>query len=357
MKLKILIVDDSIVYRKALYEASSKTNFCDEIKSISSGELALEWLENKSADIVLLDLNMPGMSGMEVLKKIKLIHPEIEVIMISASDEKETDNVINALYYGAYDFIFKPDSGDIDSNIIKIRDTLKILFLSIIQVKTRNVNQVSSTNVLSRKNKINNMEHKPEFNNPDLVLIACSTGGPVALETIFKNININLKFPILVVQHMPEGFTLSLSNSLNHKCFLEICEAKDNQIIEKNKVYIAKGGYHMELFARDNHAYIILNKEPTANGLRPSADKLFSSVADTYSGKNILAIILTGMGTDSLEGIIKLKKICNCYCITQSANTSLVYGMPRAVESEGLSDEVLDLNEIPKKIVEFNNKG
>lgn len=361
MKLDILIVDDSIVYRKALFEAVEKTGISGDIKAISRGELALEWLKNKKADVILLDLYMPEMTGLEVLDAVKRDYPEIDVIMISSKDSDEKENVMKALSMGAFDFIFKPTSGDSQSNIIKIKNTLRILFYSIIQKRSLNLKSeyIHEANK-EKKSFLENegvVKSKNYFQNPFLILIACSTGGPSALENILSNKLLDVQSPILIVQHMPEDFTESLAKSLNSKSHMNVKEAEDMEVCEKGKVYIAKGGYHMEIKNKYGNPYIVLNKDSAVNGLRSSADKLFTSVANNFSGKKILAVVLTGMGNDGLLGVRELKEKCDCYCITQSEESCLVYGMPKSVENEKLSDESIDLESIAKRIFEINNKG
>jgi len=181
--------------------------------------------------------------------------------------------------------------------------------------------------------------------------MASSTGGPEILSRIFSILPGALKAPILLVQHIPETMTGYFAKSLNQKSELDISEAVQGDKIFSGKVYIAPGGQYMTVSKPDDQGgrTILLNKRPLVNSVRPSADVLFESVAESYKGR-ILAVILTGMGEDGKKGVAALKSH-NCYCISQTSETFVVYGMPRAVDEAGLSDESLDPLDITQKIV------
>ena len=181
----------------------------------------------------------------------------------------------------------------------------------------------------------------------DLIVIASSTGGPIALDTVFGQLPADINVPILVVQHMPPEFTNVLAQTLNKKYNLEVKEGSDGDKVKPGRAIIAPGGKHMVVSSAKGFGNEIhLLDTPYVNGVRPSADVLFHSVAKEYKGKNVLAVVLTGMGSDGTQGIREMKEECNCYCITQSENTCVVYGMPKCVYEAGLSDEVGDLKEI-----------
>nr|MDA8136129.1 CheB methylesterase domain-containing protein [Desulfobacteraceae bacterium] len=185
----------------------------------------------------------------------------------------------------------------------------------------------------------------------EVVVMASSTGGPEILSRIFSILPGTLKAPILLVQHIPATMTGYFAKSLNQKSELDILEAAHGDEILPGKVYIAPGGRHMTVSKRDDQGRrtILLNSRPLVNSVRPSADVLFESVAESYSGR-ILAVVLTGMGEDGKKGVADLKAR-NCFCITQTSETCVVYGMPRAVDEAGLSDESLDPLDITQKIV------
>lgn len=194
---------------------------------------------------------------------------------------------------------------------------------------------------------------------PDLVLIAISTGGPEALKTIVPKLDKNLGVPIIVVQHMTDGFTKTLAESLNEISDINIKEAEENERIEKSKMYIAKAGVHMKLYNNNHSVFpkVLFSDEEKVNFVKPAADVLFKDVANKYTNKNILVIVGTGMGKDGLEGIKELKKKCNVYCITESELDCTVYGMPRAVNEAGLSNEQTRIDKIPLRINYLCKKG
>jgi len=181
----------------------------------------------------------------------------------------------------------------------------------------------------------------------DLVVIASSTGGPTALDTVFGQLPLDINVPILIVQHMPPEFTGVLAQTLCKKYNLDVKEAADGDKVEPGRILIAPGGMHMTVSSSKGFGNEIrLLDTPYVNGVKPSADVLFHSVAKEYKGKGVLAIVLTGMGNDGTKGIREMKAECNCYCITQSESSCVVYGMPKCVYEAGLSDEVGELKEI-----------
>ena len=182
---------------------------------------------------------------------------------------------------------------------------------------------------------------------PEIVLVASSTGGPFALEEILSNLGTQFPPPILIVQHMLAHFTEILAQNLDMKSQLRVKVAESGELILDGSVYIAPGGVHMKL---DMENRICLDDSPMINGVKPAADALFSSVAESFAGSKVLAIVLTGMGRDGEGGLALLKKKKDCICLAQSERTCTVYGMPRVVAECGLADMVLDLDEIPREM-------
>jgi two-component system chemotaxis response regulator CheB len=180
-----------------------------------------------------------------------------------------------------------------------------------------------------------------------IVVIASSTGGPIALETICKGISADFPIPIMIVQHMPAEFTKDLANTLSKKCVLPVVEAKEGDMIEAGKILIAPGGYHLTIRVMDGHNKVVhLDTSSPIHGVRPSADVTLKSVAKHYEGERILCVILTGMGSDGKLGVEEIKRQGYGYCIAQSENTCVVYGMPKSVVEAGLADRVEDLESI-----------
>lgn len=185
---------------------------------------------------------------------------------------------------------------------------------------------------------------------PDIIAIASSTGGPSALRKVCAKLSENIDVPILIVQHMPKGFTRSLAESLNVISKLEVKEAEDGEEIKPGKIYLASGGLHTIVSYERNKKVIRMEDSPSINGVKPAADRLFMSISEIYKGKNVLAVVVTGMGKDGAVGVKYIKTNCHCFCITESKKTAVIYGMPKSVVELGLSDEEVDLEKIPEEI-------
>lgn len=190
-------------------------------------------------------------------------------------------------------------------------------------------------------------------NGFDVLLIASSTGGPTALEVVLTGLNEHLDKPVLIVQHMPPNFTKIFAKALNQKCKLEVLEGSDGESLKNGRAIIAPGDFHMFLKGAYNNIKIGLDQSGPVNCVRPAADVLFKSAAEIFAGRKVLAVVLTGMGSDGTNGVRELKEKCDCYCITQSESSCTIYGMPRSVYEAGLSDEVLDLKLIAGRITEL----
>jgi two-component system, chemotaxis family, protein-glutamate methylesterase/glutaminase len=360
-KLNILVVSDSILFRSLLLEAINGTELGTVKHNVPNFSLALEWLDLSEIHVLLLDAMLLEVIGIEMLDIVRKEKPQISILLTCSGELKNQEIIVEALQRGAIDYIPKVCEVSDKRNIENITVRLKSLFAEI-QLKIASAglrtysgntaklhgqgyrDTVGDKNVFSVK--------KSAYKKADLILIASSTGGPQALETVLENIPGNLKVPVLVVQHMPPEFTRILALTLDKKSALHVIQANDNDRVMDNCVMIAPGGLHMKV-AGLGQPYKSLRMEntPFVNGVRPAADVLFTSVAEEFAGKDVLVVILTGMGSDGAKGLQELKKKCNCYCITQSESTCVVYGMPRCVFEIGLSDEVVDLDKICDRLV------
>ena len=354
-KLKILVVDDNVLHRRNISEAVENTGMGNVVHASPNGALALEWLTHNKANVVLLEAVIGGTGSIETLEAIKREHEGIEVIMVSEGSPKSVAVTLEALKLGAIDFV----------QVDRIKSQLMVLFTQI-KIKQYSSCAISSDQSdAGRKTpcaveEVNYTEIKDEtlrkFNSikwdkADLILVAASTGGPAALQELCSKFPADFCRPVLVVQHMPPEFTKALADSLEKKCPLKVAEGKDGDAVGDGKIIIAPGGFHMVVEGSKGFGKVIrLESSPYVNGVRPAADVLFRSVAREYEGKNILAVILTGMGNDGMNGVMEIKRKCNCYCIVQSERTCVVYGMPRCVHEAGLSDEIADLGEITGRI-------
>lgn len=369
MILKALIVDDTIIYRKILTDATSTFPGIKVIGTAPSGEIALKKISFDKPDIVFLDVHMPGMNGIETLKQIKNLYPEIAVVMVSSISTRGTSDTIEALQIGAIDFIRKPDGKDMLKNTEQLHNDIKSL-LRFFEIKRRTLNiQNGSITDVTRGTTLQKEINTPvsskkisNYKNVSPVIpgkslsayaicaIGVSTGGPEALSKLIPKIPEDFPIPIVMVQHMPPLFTKSLAESLTRRSKIKVIEAEDNQPVTKGTVLLAPGGRHMVIRNINGILVTGINDEPPENSCRPSIDVLFRSVSAHYGENGVLAVILTGMGNDGLNGVRTLKRK-KCICLTQSESSCVVYGMPRAVDEAGLSDKSLHLGMIADEII------
>lgn len=346
-KNKILIIDDSALMRRVISDIIQACNQFEVADIASDGVQGLDLLirNNGIYDIVLLDVNMPRMNGLEVLKKIKRYQLKCKVIMVSTLVKEGAEETILALENDAIDFVLKPSSHGTDA----IEDFRKRLISAVtVAAGLTDEHNRNRNEVVEKKNRI-----KPNFaaGNRKVIAIACSTGGPKSLKEVIPLLPENIDAPIVLVQHMPSGFTKSLSDRLNALSKVVVTEAKEGDMLEKGHVYIAPGGKQMRIICNSDGSHSIrVTDEAPREGLRPCANIMFESLLDTQYN-DIICVILTGMGSDGTNGIEKLSKKKNIYVISQDAKTSVVYGMPRAVTNAGLSDEVLPLDKISQAII------
>ncbi|MBC9783604.1 chemotaxis-specific protein-glutamate methyltransferase CheB [Heliobacterium chlorum] len=363
-KLKVLVADDTLVYRKILAHAVESTGLATVEFTASNGLLAMERIRHNKLDVALLDMFMPEMDGLAVLEQIRKEHPQIAVILISGRGPDNASATVRALSLGALDFILKPEESDANKSMEKLKSQLQALFA---QIKIKKLSSIKESATLTSEQTQKTLTLAPpvakertatslsinqkKFNGVDLVVIASSTGGPVALEKVCQQLPANFPIPVLIVQHMPAEFTRILAQSLTRKCQLPVVEAGEGETVRPGKIMIAPGGLHMTVQPGKGASKAIkLSNSPLVNGVRPAADVLFESLAQGFKRERILAVILTGMGNDGLRGVTEMKRHCDCYCLTQSEKTCVVYGMPRSVVEAGLSDEAVDIEEIAPRI-------
>ncbi len=352
MKKNILIIDDSALMRRVLSDIIEADERFHVIGVANDGLNGLSMLKENSGavDAVLLDINMPRTNGIELLEELKKQNIKTNVIVVSAVTTKEAKETIYALELGAFDFITKPERLDELKNDVFAGKLLECLAmatdcqLSIVQ-RQKEEKKKSAPN--TKKEKSANF---PEKSNK-LVAIACSTGGPKALNLIIPSLPKQLNAGVVIVQHMPEGFTKSLAERLNGISQIPVKEAEDGEIIKKGWAYIAKGGRQLRIVkdGQGNH-FIKLTEEPARRGLKPCADIMYESLVDSDYDE-IVCVVLTGMGSDGTAGITELSKKKNIHVIAQDSETSVVYGMPRMIKQTGLADEVLPLYNIADAII------
>lgn len=329
-----------------------------------NGRVALEKIEQLDPDVVVLDLEMPEMNGIEFLKKRKERGITTPVVILSSHARRGAKITMEAVSLGASDFIMKP-SGDFSRNIEEVGKKL-IPLLKAYGSKYR-VKQHGKLKVPNAEDLILLPDTPPlvpkgpqktrkfSTNKIMVVAIGVSTGGPNALREIFSHIDPSLSAPIVVVQHMPPGFTKEFAISLNQVCPLQVKEAEDKDILQPGRILIAPGGRHMELERRQLAVVCRISAKPPRNGHRPSADVLFRSVAEVFGG-NSLGIIMTGMGSD---GAAEIGTLFHAGGITlaQDEESSVVYGMPRVAVESGYINQVVALEDLAGTINHIVTRG
>lgn len=351
-KISVLVVDDSAFMRKAMKRMLRSDPMIRVCSEASTGLEALDKIKRLRPDVVTLDVKMPGMDGLQTLDRIMKECP-VPVLMVSSLTSEGGEITLRALEIGAVDFIDK-SSCHTTMDIIEIAESLIQKIKMIARVDIRKVMGTKSTSMpkpsLAAPSPA--IEQPPKDENPSfIVAIGTSTGGPIALESVLPYIPGDYPGAVLVVQHMPVGFTSSLAQRMNQKCQLEVKEAEEDDIILPRRVYIAPGGYHLKLQNSFDKFYIALSKDPADAPHRPSVDVMMNSVAQVWPGI-MLGVIMTGMGNDGSQGIQAIKRKGGMI-IAQNEETCVVFGMPRAAQNTGCVDRMLPLDRIASEINRF----
>ncbi len=330
--IKVLICDDSAFMRKIFSDTIEADPKLTVIDTSYNGNDALRKLDRYNVDVLMLDIEMPELNGIETLEIVSEKYPDLPVIMVSALDNRET--VFRALEMGAFDFIPKP-SGSISLNIDSIKEEL------ILKIKAAAKGQTPAPEMKKEKNN----QSKAKGNFP-VIAVGSSSGGPKALNKLFSAFPENFPAAFVIVQHMPAGFTETLAARLNSISGLKISEAKEGDKLQPGTALLAPGDFHLRI---DNKDKVVLSKEERYMGVRPCVDYMMESTAEIY-GKRLIGVVLTGMGRDGARG---MKKIVDNggYGIIESKETALVYGMPGAVAKIGGYHEIKPLYEIGSRII------
>ncbi len=392
--IRVLIADDSAFMRKVLSDLFKQQGDFEVAGTAVNGKDTIEKVKALKPDLLTLDVQMPVMDGLEALAVIMDECP-LPVVMVSSMTQRGTDATIRALALGAVDFVSKAGGpisriDPIENEIItKCREAAKAHAAKVrtspadskpliytptvpprepdppvmrkIEFKRRNTGFVPGQKPTITKIPSTSTPPAPtakptpnltsnSFSNKKLVAIGTSTGGPQALQTVITRLPGNLPCGVVVVQHMPAGFTKSLADRLDSISEISVKEAEHDEIIKAGQVYIAPGNFHLRVVpASGGERKISLSQEERVGNHRPAVNVMFDSVAGI--GKNLVSVIMTGMGCDGCEGMKKIKANGG-YSIAQDEQSCVVYGMPKAVVDAGLADEIQPLTKIAEAIVE-----
>lgn len=341
----VLVVDDSAFMRKLIAELIELDGTFKVIGSAADGLEALAMIRSLSPDIVTLDIDMPRLDGLHALEQIMTEMPRPVVMLSAAGSERGQEMTLRALERGAVDFVRKP-SGPVSIDLVTVRSELvaalnaaRAMNLSGVRTPARPtvaVDESATPETLPRMAK-------------RVVCIASSTGGPRALGEIIPHLPAEVGAAILIVQHMPRDFTRSLANRLNLLSPLTVREAEDEEPVLENRVYIAPGGHHLTVSGSPGDAKLRLDSSPAIWGVRPAADPLFASIADSF-GSAAIGIVLTGMGHDGAEGLLRIRKVGGLG-VVQDRESSIIYGMPQAALALAGADHVSAASDMAQLIL------
>jgi len=347
----VLIVDDSAFMRRMLTDILESAGDIKVLGFAKDGIEALEKAKEIKPDVITLDVEMPKMDGITCLRELQKI-TDAHVIMVSGFTKNGERATIEALAAGAVDLIIKPAGlFDIAGEEKKKEIIEKIRMTRSIRKKAERENVKETVTVTGKLPAYKYNDIKASSTLKTLIAIGTSTGGPRALQEVLPNIPGNVPAAVLVVQHMPPGFTKSLADRLNNLSELNVKEAEEGEVIKPGYAYIAPGDYHMEVAkTTEGVLKIRLTKGALVNGHRPSVDVMMDSIAKT-GFPSVIGVILTGMGSDGSKGIVNIKKANKGFIISQDEQSCVVYGMPMAAVKTGVVDAVVPLKNIAEDIV------
>lgn len=354
---KVLIVDDSALMRRVICDIIQSDDRFVVTDLAANGVEALDYMEKRRYDVVILDIEMPKKDGLTVLKELKEKEIAVNVVVFSGADLSGADITIQALELGAFDFIRKPNGFFGVKKQSFVQRFLDILYAAATAEK-KTAEKTEQVKVLTGQHATEqpagsangSLKKRSEQKPAQIVAIASSTGGPKALQTLLPMLPADLSVPVLIVQHMPAGFTQSLAQRLDELSQIHVKEAQDGEALVPGTVYIAKGGLHMEVRMVGARTMIALKDGPTREGVRPCANFMYESLAET-DYESIACVVLTGMGADGTEGIMNLSKEKQVTVIAQDQATSVVYGMPRSIFNTGIVDWVEPIGQVAEAII------
>lgn len=358
--LRVLVVDDSALYRKVVRSVIEQLPNVEVIGHAQNGRLALDRIIADRPDVITLDMEMPELDGLGLLRELKQRRIELSAIMISTLTAAGAQATSQALQLGAFDFVLKPTSPDMAANERQLRSDLAPRLEACRLIRrdgptTRPASRPASVATSEPQHRATpSLPQLPLSaaslrRTPEIIGIGVSTGGPVALNKLLPLLSPQSP-PLVIVQHMPPIFTKTLADDLNRRCQLEVVEGRQGMIVQAGRAIIAPGGKQMRIARDERRTFIQIADDPPERNCRPAVDYLFRSIAVEYGAK-AWGAILTGMGDDGTLGCRAMKG-CGAAILAQDEATCVVYGMPRAVAEAGLVDVVGPLETIAARINE-----
>ena len=356
-KIRVLVVDDAVVFRRLVADELARDPALEVVGTAPNGRIALAKLTQLSPDVIILDIEMPEMDGLEMLAELRKTHRRLPVIMFSSLTERGATATLDALALGATDYFTKPaTTGSLDASLEVLREQLipKIKALCAAAV----VKPAAKPAPPAPPGKAGVPAPTPLRSaisgDIQVVAIGASTGGPKALLELFAQLPAKFPVPIVIVQHMPPMFTRLLAERLSVVSSIQVQEGSSGAALQPGQAWIAPGDYHMIVVGDGTRARLLVHQDAPENSCRPSVDVLLRSVAKAY-GPHSLTVILTGMGHDGVRGCEAIRE-AGGQILVQDEATSVVWGMPGFVAKAGLADGVLPLPMIANEIVQRVSK-
>lgn len=343
-KIRVLVVDDSLFMRRMITDILSADPDIEVVGSARNGQEGLELTRQLQPDVITLDVEMPVMDGVTMLERLMTEQPTA-VVMVSSLTKEGAEVTLRSLELGAVDFVTKP-SGSISLDLYKVSSQIVEKVKAAARVPRFRLRALAQSVPVPPPAKVS----PPSGTVPPpkvLVVVGCSTGGPRALTTLLGSLPPDFSAPMLIVQHMPEGFTRSLADRLDRLSPVRVCEAAAGDRLQPGVAYLAPGGHHLKLGAGSR---LQLSQEPPVHGVRPAVDVTLLSVAQHFSGSVVVAI-LTGMGSDGAMGTRALHAK-GARVLVEDESTCVVFGMPRAVIQAGCADRVVPLDRLAHALYE-----
>ncbi|MDG5775536.1 chemotaxis response regulator protein-glutamate methylesterase [Haloarculaceae archaeon H-GB2-1] len=340
---RAVVTDDSHFMRSVISDILEDGGI-DVVAQAKNGLEAIDAVETHDPDVVTMDLEMPEMNGIEAVERIMAEHPT-PILMLSAHTDEGNDVTFQALEKGAVDFFTKP-GGEVSMEMSRLKDQLVDIVHSVAKADvSRSAGSSSASGAEPADRKSRTYVDRPTL------LIGSSTGGPTMVEQVLSELPLEADLRVLVVQHMPGGFTGRFAERIDSRSEYDVREATDGDRIRGGEVLVAKGGYHMEVASyRRGRMRVELTDTPPVNSVRPAVDVTMKSAAATIDDP-MVGLILTGMGEDGAAGIRAING-AGGYCVAQDEDTSAVYGMPKRAVETGCVDAVRAIDDVSSAILE-----
>ncbi|MCH5254330.1 MAG: chemotaxis response regulator protein-glutamate methylesterase [Lachnospiraceae bacterium] len=347
----ILVVDDSALMRRVICDIIDSDERFHVQERATNGLEALELLSKNTYDAVLLDVNMPRMNGLELLKELQKRKIAVRIMMVSTDTSEGAKTTLDALELGALDFVQKPGSA-MDCRSDEFKEKLLTTLSAVVNSRMPVFEKSFTREKFETSRKVVELVSRKAsaVTGSKIVALASSTGGPKALQSVVPRLPANLKAPVVIVQHMPPGFTASLAERLNSLSEIHVKEAAEGDVLQAGWVYIAMGGKHLNIVSSGGKYSIHYSDEPSREGVKPCANYMYESLENSQYDQ-VVCVVMTGMGADGTKGILSLKRKKKLYVIAQEASTCAVYGMPKSIVNANLADQVVPLDQIAQEII------